>query len=121
MGPLVRALRSRVLEVLKWLRENGCHWDAATCTLAARRGHREVLKWAIEQGCPAPSKVLCRGTDEHSKCLAEVSQELEEKKRARESNGCQAKERDTGNALLGWTGMTYKILLSLKRPLKPSV
>jgi len=39
------------LEVLKWLRDNGCPWGAKTCTCAAVEGHLEVLKWAREQGC----------------------------------------------------------------------
>ena len=40
------------LDVLKWLRENGCPWDEETCAYAARGGHLEVLKWARENGCP---------------------------------------------------------------------
>ena len=27
------------LEVLRWLRQHGCEWDADTCRCAARRGH----------------------------------------------------------------------------------
>ena len=40
------------LEVLKWLRENGCPWDSCTCYSAAKGGHLEVLKWLRENGCP---------------------------------------------------------------------
>ena len=31
------------LEVLKWLREQGCPWDTYTCSMAALGGHLEVL------------------------------------------------------------------------------
>ena len=39
------------LEILQWLRENGCPWDWSTCGWAAREGHTEVLRWARENGC----------------------------------------------------------------------
>ena len=32
--------------MLKWAREHGCEWDAATCACAASGGHLKVLKWA---------------------------------------------------------------------------
>ena len=40
------------LEILKWLRANGCPWDEWTCSIAAYRGHLEVLHWLRENGCP---------------------------------------------------------------------
>jgi hypothetical protein len=40
------------LELLKWLRRQGCPWDATTCSSAARSGHLAVLRWAHQQGCP---------------------------------------------------------------------
>jgi hypothetical protein len=41
------------LEVLKWLREEGCPWDADACACAARGGGQmEVLRWARANGCP---------------------------------------------------------------------
>ena len=40
------------LEVLKWLRENGCPWDMLTYSNAAKNGHLYVLKWLKENGCP---------------------------------------------------------------------
>ena len=40
------------LEVLKWLRSEGCPWDASACRSAARGGHLEVLKWLRKEGCP---------------------------------------------------------------------
>ena len=40
------------LEILKWLRSKGCPWNAETCTFAAQSGHLDVLQWAIDNGCP---------------------------------------------------------------------
>ena len=31
-------------QVLQWVRENGCVWDARACVEAARGGHVEVLQ-----------------------------------------------------------------------------
>jgi hypothetical protein len=45
------------LEVLMWLRENGCEWNADVCAEAARGDHLDVLKWAYENGCPADERV----------------------------------------------------------------
>jgi hypothetical protein len=54
------------LEILKWARANGCHWDKNppwdannywrfwdndTCANAAAGGHLGVLQWAHENGC----------------------------------------------------------------------
>ena len=39
------------MEVLKWLREQGCSWDANTYKGAADGDHLEVLKWALNNGC----------------------------------------------------------------------
>ena len=39
------------LELLMWLRDNGCPWNASTCSNAALGGHLEVLKYAHEKGC----------------------------------------------------------------------
>ena len=33
-------------EVLEWLHNNGCPWDAKTCAVAAGGGHLVVLSWA---------------------------------------------------------------------------
>jgi len=46
------AARGGHLEVLKWLRSEGCPWNAATCSGAASNGHLDVLKWVIDNGCP---------------------------------------------------------------------
>lgn len=40
------------LEVLEWLREQGCPWDASACAKAAEGGHLGVLQWARRNGCP---------------------------------------------------------------------
>jgi hypothetical protein len=39
------------MNVLQWLREIYCPWDAATYHAAARGGHLEALKWARERHC----------------------------------------------------------------------
>ena len=39
-------------EVLEWLHNTGCPWDAVTACAAARGGHLELLKWARQHGCP---------------------------------------------------------------------
>ena len=40
------------LEILKWLRSEGCPWNARICAAAAANGHLDVLKYARENGCP---------------------------------------------------------------------
>ena len=40
------------LEMLVWLRGEGCPWNEETCKGAAAGGHLEVLQWARSQGCP---------------------------------------------------------------------
>ena len=40
------------LELVQWLRGEGCPWDHYTCHYAAIYGHVEVLRWARENGCP---------------------------------------------------------------------
>jgi hypothetical protein len=40
------------LEVVKWLRANGCPWDEMTCSWAAQGGRLEVLQWLRANGCP---------------------------------------------------------------------
>ena len=46
------AARGGHLEVLQWVRAQGCPWDEGTCCEASKGGHLEVLQWAREQGCP---------------------------------------------------------------------
>ena len=40
------------LNVLKWLRQEGCPWDESTFYYAAIEGHLDILKYAHENGCP---------------------------------------------------------------------
>jgi hypothetical protein len=40
------------LEVLQWLRANGCPWDTSTCHWAAANGHFDMLSWAFANGAP---------------------------------------------------------------------
>ena len=40
------------LEMLKWLRSEGCPWNERACSGAAQSGHLEVLKWLRSEGCP---------------------------------------------------------------------
>jgi hypothetical protein len=47
------------LEVLQWVRANGCDWDIGMCAAAAEGGHLEVLQWACANGCDMP----CSFTD----------------------------------------------------------
>ena len=39
------------LEVVQWLRGEGCPWNYRTCYHAVDQGHVEVLRWARENGC----------------------------------------------------------------------
>ena len=41
------------LEVLQWLRANGCPWDVNTCRRAFAGGHYDMLEWAKANGCPS--------------------------------------------------------------------
>src|SRR5262245_50692313 len=40
------------LDVLKWLRENGCLWGKDTCSNDAKGGHLDELNLLRETGCP---------------------------------------------------------------------
>jgi len=40
------------LNVLKWLRENGCPWSVHALQKAKERKNPQTLKWLIENGCP---------------------------------------------------------------------
>ena len=39
------------LELVQFLRGEGCPWDWQTCLWAVDKGHVEVLRWARENGC----------------------------------------------------------------------
>ena len=58
------------LMVLKWLRDNGCPWDASTCFQAASGGHLNVLKWLRNNGCPKNAGASARAaSEEHLEVL----------------------------------------------------
>ena len=40
------------IEVIAWLRAQGCSWDKFTFFTAIRGGHLDLLQWLREQGCP---------------------------------------------------------------------
>ena len=40
------------LELVQWLRGEGCPLDYNTCGWAVMQGHVEVLRWLRENGCP---------------------------------------------------------------------
>ena len=46
------AAESGNLELVQWLRGEGCPWDWGTCYWATDRGHVPVLRWARTNGCP---------------------------------------------------------------------
>ena len=40
------------MEILKWLRSEGCPWDEyEVCWVAAEVGHLSVLKYLMSEGC----------------------------------------------------------------------
>ena len=49
---MTEAARSGNLELVKWLRGDGCPWDAYTCYWAVDQGHVKVLRWLRGNGCP---------------------------------------------------------------------
>ena len=59
-----RMARNGNLELLQFLRENGCPWDDWTCWNAAGYGHLECLKYAHENGCPWDWRTCCEAAEE---------------------------------------------------------
>ncbi len=47
----------RGIEMLQWLKANGCPWNNFTCASAAMEGNLKVLKWARVNGCPWDNRV----------------------------------------------------------------
>ncbi len=48
------------LEMLQWLRSQGCPWDKRTCAhAAAGGGHLEVLQWLRSEGYPWDEMMTC--------------------------------------------------------------
>ena len=52
VGVMFRAVQSGKLELVQWLRAEGCPWHHLTCEYAVEKGHVEVLRWARENGRP---------------------------------------------------------------------
>ena len=59
-----RAAGSGNLELVQWLRANGCPWDYVTCAYAVDKGHVETLRWARENGCPWTADTRDRAAEE---------------------------------------------------------
>ncbi|PNH05614.1 hypothetical protein TSOC_008091 [Tetrabaena socialis] len=57
LTPLVfsYAVMSGCMELLAWLRQRRCPWDAAAVVLAAQAGSEEMLEWLAAQGSPMPA------------------------------------------------------------------
>lgn len=56
---MLAAANNRI-QCLKWLHENGCHWNSNTCKYAAANGHIKCLAYALENGCPHNDDSICR-------------------------------------------------------------
>ena len=54
------AARGGNLELVQWLRGEGCPWDWQTCYMAVDQGRVEVLRWVRENGCPWDAHVRDR-------------------------------------------------------------
>jgi hypothetical protein len=46
------AVKSNQLSIVKFLRAQGCQWNATVSSIAAQRGDLEMLRWLKEHGCP---------------------------------------------------------------------
>ena len=42
------------MNILLYLKDQGCPWDNKTCWAAACEGHANVLQWLLNNGCPEP-------------------------------------------------------------------
>ncbi len=64
------AARDGQLELLTYLHEQGCKWDAKAAVAAAKNGHVECLEYLLSQGC-AHSKDICIAATKRkqAKCL----------------------------------------------------
>ena len=47
-----RAAQGGNLELVQWLRAEGCPWNWRTCSEAVDQGRVEMLRWVRENGCP---------------------------------------------------------------------
>ena len=51
-GVMAWAAMSGNLELVRWLRGEGCPWNMWTCAHASWRSHLEILRWLRANGCP---------------------------------------------------------------------
>ena len=49
-----QAAANNNMELMVYLREKGCPWDARSCSLAAGNGHTQMLRWLRSQNPPCP-------------------------------------------------------------------
>ena len=47
------------MEIIRWLRSEGCPWNQRACYYPARGGHLEVLKWLRTLDPPCPWDGVC--------------------------------------------------------------
>ena len=46
------SVRDGLLENMKWLKDNGCPFNAFTFHLATLHGNQENIEWLVSVGCP---------------------------------------------------------------------
>ena len=65
------AAKANNLDMLRWLRENGCEWSHTTCTAAAGQGHLKVLEYARAQlpPCSWIAATCAAASGGHLECL----------------------------------------------------
>ena len=61
---MMDAAMSGNLELVQWLRAEGCPWDHLVCDFAVDTGHVEVLRWAHQNGCPWTAFTRDRAAEE---------------------------------------------------------
>jgi hypothetical protein len=54
--------------MLKWARENNCPWNELACSNAVLHGHLEVLKWVRKNGCRRRRQRLRRCPRDENTC-----------------------------------------------------
>ena len=59
------------LDVVVWLKSEGCAWDNKMCVVAAQEGHLDLLKYARAHGCPCDEWICAsaaKGGQLHDDC-----------------------------------------------------
>lgn len=59
------AAQYKQLEILKWLRRNGCIMDYSICVIAVNNDDLEMLEWAHQIGCPSWGPAVCQAAAEN--------------------------------------------------------